>query len=315
MNKKLFLGIIFVLFSVFCLLNSKPSLAQLVTKLEAIPPRLELTVEKGEAAYSVLKVRNGGDSEQAVVVKIQDFVVQDDKGTPVPVEEQVSGRWAASTWVAVSPAKFVIKPGELKQLDLTVVVPDDALAGGHYAVVFYEPVQGIQIEGTKSAVALNVGTLVYITVPGPITENAFVSRMDLPKFSEYGPIPITTEIENLSDIHIQPVGAIEIYNWLGKLNSTLALEEGKNIFPGKSRIYENTWPQKWGFGKYKAYLKASYGTQGNILTATVFFWIIPWRVMAMVALLVLIGVLLFIYFRKKSEKPILETEKSSFSEE
>jgi hypothetical protein len=276
-----------------------------------------MTIEAGGVEHQILKVRNGGDSEQAVIVKIQDFIVKDDKGTPVPVEEEISGRWAASTWVTVSPDKFTIKPGELKQLDLVIVVPNEALPGSHYAVVFYEPAEGITIEGTKSAVALNVGTLLYITVPGPITENAFVSRITLPKFSEYGPIPITTEIENLSDIHIQPTGAIKIYNWLGKLNSTLALDsEGKNIFPGRSRVYENVWPQKWGFGKYKAQLEASYGTQGQALTAAVSFWVIPWRIIVATVLLILVVTLLVIYFkREKQRKEFVEEDKQVTVEE
>ncbi len=277
---------------------SSPVTAQQITKLTAIPPRLELKVDPGETKQDVLRLRNNGDSEMAVEIKVEDFVVSDSKGTPVPVDKKVSGRWAASSWIQVSPSKFIIKPGETKQLDLVVVAPDDALPGGHYAVVFYRPSLGGEAGQTASLTTPNVGSLLYITVPGVVEENAFVSRLEMPQLSEYGPVDITAEVENLSDIHIRPLGTIKIYNWLGKLDTTLKLEE-KNIFPGSSRVYENRWPTQWGFGRYKAQLEAGYGTKGQVLTAVTFFWVLPYRLMATIGLSLLVIILLLVYVRKR----------------
>jgi hypothetical protein len=50
-----------------------------------------------------------------------------------------------------------------------------------------------------------------------------------------------------------------------------------NIFPGTSRIYENEWPQKWLFGRFKAQLDGYYGQQNLPLTAMAYFWVIPYR--------------------------------------
>lgn len=282
---------------------SRKADAQSLVRMTAIPPRLEITADPGEIIAQQIKVRNESNTQLALQVKIQDFIVSDDKGTPVPVTEEVSGRWAASNWITVSPQKFLLNPGEIKPLDFVAVVPEDAAPGGHYAVVFYSPVteatSGQPGETTTGAasIAPNVGTLAYITVAGPVKEDARVIRFDLPKFSEYGPIKISTEVKNLSDIHIKPLGTIRIYDMLGRLNTSLKLEE-KNIFPGASRVYENTWKQKWGLGKYKAQLEAGYGTQGKALAATVFFWIIPWRIITVAVLIIALAVLLIIYFKK-----------------
>jgi len=273
--------------------------AQTVTKLVAIPPRLEVEVQPGEVAQKVIKVRNESDSEIGIQVKIYDFIVADDQGTPIPVDEEISGRWAASTWTHISPTKFILKAGETKELDLIIITPEDAAPGGHYAVVFYQPITGdLEVPGSASFVAPNVGTLLYLTVPGDITEEAFVRRMDIPKFSEFGPIKIITEIENLSDIHIKPLGVIRIYNWFDRLSTTLKLDE-QNIFPGRSRVYENTWNRKWLFGRYKAKLEAGYGTQGNTLLAVAYFWVIPWRVILVALLIIILITLLIIYWRRR----------------
>lgn len=273
--------------------------AQMVTKLVAIPPRLEIEVEPGKVTQQVIKVRNESDTEVGIEVKIYDFIVADNQGTPIPVAEEVSGRWAASTWTHVSPNKFVLKAGETKELDLIIITPENAAPGGHYAVVFYQPV-GATLEqpGSASFIAPNVGTLLYLTVPGKITEEAFVRRMDVPKFSEFGPIKIITEIENLSDVHIKPLGVIRIYNWFNRLATTLKLEE-QNIFPGRSRIYENTWEKKWLFGRYQAKLEAGYGSQGNTLLAVTYFWVIPWRIILVALLTIILTALLFLYWHRK----------------
>lgn len=282
-----------------------PVKAQQVIKLTAIPPRLEIAADPGEVIAQQIKVRNEGDSQLGLQIKVQDFIVADKEGTPVPVTKEISGQWAASLWMNVSPQKFLLNPGETKALDLVAVVPEDASPGGHYAVIFYSPVEGTagKQEGSltgATGISPNVGTLAYITVSGDIKEEARVIRMDIPKFQEYGPIKITTEIDNLSDIHIKPLGIVKIYDWFGKLKTTLKFEE-KNIFPTASRVYENTWRQKWGLGKYKAQLQAGYGTQGKALIATVFFWIIPWRVITIAVLTIILVVLLALYLKKPKE--------------
>jgi len=288
------------------LLSFRSVKAQGVVKITAIPPRLEInSVNPGQVVAEQLKVRNEGDSQITLEVKVQDFIVNDSDGTPIPVGEDVSNRWAASLWITVSPQKIALNPGETKTLDLVAVVPEDAHPGGHYAVVFYSPIENISLEQTSSSVAPNVGTLTYFTVAGDISEDARVSKMDINKFQEYGPIKIDTEIINLSDIHLKPQGVIKIYDMLGSLKTTLALEE-KNIFPGVSRLYENNWQQKWGLGKYKANLEASYGDQGKLLTATVFFWIVPWRVITIAILVVVLIALLIVYFKKPGKDQVLQ---------
>ncbi len=285
----------------FFLLLAGPARAQELTKITVSPPRLEAQVKPGQVLQKVIKVHNGGDSEMALQVRIRDFIVSDDQGTPLPVKAKLARKWAASTWVQASPMKFILRPGETKKVDVAIVVPQGANPGGHYAVVFFQAAGSSGNSETASAVMPSVGSLFYLTVPGPVKENAFVIRMDAPKLVEYGPVKITSEIENLSDIHIRPRGTIRVYNWLGRLNSTIKLDE-KNIFPGTVRRYDNTWQQHWGFGKYRATLTAGYGQQGRALVATIFFWVIPWHVIIAVILgLVLVGLGIW-WYRRRNDK-------------
>jgi hypothetical protein len=159
---------------------------------------------------------------------------------------------------------------------LTVLAPQDALPGGHYAMVLHSPDAKSTLQETGAAIQTNVGTLVYITVPGDIKQDARIDRFTAPSFSEYGPIPFNNIITNLSDIHIKPLGSIKITNWLGGKTADLLLED-KNIFPYTTRNFENLLDKKYLFGRYKAQFLAGYGTNGQALAATLYFWVIPWK--------------------------------------
>jgi len=304
MKKKLSLIILIIFLPVLALLT-KSVLAQQVVKITAIPPRVEnLTAEPGEVITRGIKVRNLSDQEMALETKISDFIVQDDKGVPIFLSDkaQTENRWALSQWVNVSPTRFILKPGETQALDLVIVVPEDAMPGGHYAAVLYQPTAGrVGTEGSATEIIPNVASLIYLTVSGDINEDAFVKRMDIPKFSEYGPIDIATEIENLSDVHIKPLATVRVYNLLNRLSTSLKLEE-LNIFPGKSRLYQNTWQRKWLFGRYKAVLDGTYGNQGQTLLATAYFWVVPWKIILIALLVSILTILLIAYFKKKREK-------------
>lgn len=278
--------------------------AQAITSITAIPPRLEITVEPGKAVTKIIKVRNESNSEKIISTSTKDFIVTDDKGTPIQLDEKTAStsRWAASQWIQISPTNLKLKPGETKSLTLTVIAPDDALAGGHYAMVLHTPNITTALKTTGSTVETNVGTLVYITIPGTINQEAKVTNFTAtPSFSEFGPIDFSSTIKNLSDIHITPAGSIIITNLLGS-KTKLTLDE-TNIFPNTSRDFTNTLDKKWLFGRYKAQINAAYGTAGGVLTATLFFWVIPWRLLILITTIIALVIALFILIKKNKAPP------------
>lgn len=290
--------------------------AQSIEGLSAIPPRLEITVNPDGAITKTIKVRNESDSDKTVTISIEDFVVNDNNGTPTVVTaSKEDNRWAASSWIQVSPSSVKLKAGETKSLNLTVLPPKNALPGGHYAMVIQSPDNNITLNTTGSSIQPRVGTLVYITIPGDINQNAVIKNFSAGKFFEFGPIDFATTIQNLSDIHIKPAGNITITNMIGMKSFVQFNKDGNNIFPGKTRDFENQLNKKWLFGRYKAELNAAYGSAGGVTTAVVFFWVIPWRLLILVgtAIAVLIAVIMIIRNKsggdKETEEKVDELEK------
>lgn len=291
----------------------KNSFAQSALGLTAIPPRLEITAKPGQVITKEIKIRNESKTEKTINTSTKDFIVTDDLGTPLQIEnsDQSSNRWTASSWIQVSPSKFRIKPGETKSLIMTIITPDDALSGGHYAMVLHTPNTDITINQTGAAVETNVGSLVYITVPGDITENASIKEFSAPKFSEYGPINFKTVITNLSDVHITPAGSINVYNTFGFKTAQIKLDD-TNIFPYTSREFLNTLNRKLMLGRYKAQINAAYGATGQLLTATIFFWVIPYK---LIAIAIAIVVIIILIIKTKSKKNTLPSNAAPKVEE
>ena len=286
-------------------LSAPKALAQNTVGLTTMPPRVEdIIIEAGQAETREIKVRNDSSVDRYITTSFKDFVVTDESGTPVQLGEvdAEQSRWAASSWLQISPTRFSLKPGETKSLMLTVIAPDNATPGGHYAMVLFTPDTLNLLNNTGSVVQSNVASLVYITIPGDIKEDATVNSFTAPKFSEYGPVDINTMITNLSDVHITPQGSIKITNMLGGTTANLPLDN-TNIFTYTSRELQNTLGKKWLFGRFKAQLQAAYGTQGQALTATLFFWVIPWRlIILLITLISIITSLIIIIRNQKSDQ-------------
>ena len=301
----------YLLIAISYLLLAKPLFAQVASNgLSAIPPRLELEVAANKANTQSIKVRNESSETKTIKISVRDFIVTDNKGTPNfidNIDEAANNRWAASSWIQLSQTSLTLKPGETKSLNLTVMPPENALPGGHYTAVVYSPETGSIGNNTGASVQTNVGTLVYVTVPGDITQKAIVQSFSAPKFSEFGPIDFKATIKNSSDIHIQPVGAITIKNWFGGKTAQLNLEQ-TNIFPYTTRDFKNTLDKKWLFGRYQANLNAVYGTAGGLISATIFFWVIPWRLIILITAAIAIITTLIIIIKKKSKNNPKTTE-------
>jgi len=131
-----------IFLSLITILATKTVFAQQVVSLVAIPPRVEnLTADPGEVVTKTIKLKNQGDNEMVVAAQIVDFIVNNNQGRPLFLtkEDNLNNRWAMSEWTTVSPSQFVLKPGETKEMDLIIIVPEDATAGGHYVAITYQP--------------------------------------------------------------------------------------------------------------------------------------------------------------------------------
>lgn len=289
--------------------------AQEILPITVAPAKQEVMVNPGEKTAVVVKFINQGTTPISGPLKAADFIVEDSEGTPIFLEENnqlPSPRFAAAQWVELPYDRITIAPKESVIIQAKINVPNDALAGGRYFGIYFEPggeIANPEAEsGAETPITIRLAALIYLRVAGSIEESAFITQLSAPRFLEYGPITIKAEIKNKGNYHIRPKGTISITSVFGKKIDEKIIKEA-NIFPDTSRFFENTLGQKWLFGKYKIDMTAAYGETGKVLTATVFTWIIPWRLIVIIILTIIIVSLLIsllIHRLKKHEVALQE---------
>jgi len=293
------------------LLNFQPIQAQTTLPLTVAPSRQEVAIDPGGTTAVNVKFYNRGDTPVAGLLKVADFIVQDNEGTPEFLEgpTQLSPRFAAASWVQLPYDRIAIAPKDKVSIQAKITAPLDARPGGRYIAIYFEPSGkptkiGYSKEGI-TPIAARIASLVYLRVSGPITEDAYVVQFSAPRFSEYGPILITTEILNRSSYHIRPKGTITLTDMFGRQIAQEKLKE-VNIFPDVTRLLETKIGSKWMFGKYRAELAAAYGETGKALTAVTYFWVFPWKIASagLLAVIIIILLISFSYrrFKRRQEK-------------
>lgn len=264
--------------------------------LSAIPPRVgddgSLVGDPGDTVQTQVRIRNNSNATVTVESYVEDFMVGEDGKTPIPVSEATNSNWSLAKWVTLVSPRNTIPAFGSATIPVVIQVPDDALPGGHYAMITHQPVdanstptQKGEIAG-QTAVNPRVGTLVYFKVNGDITENAVIRNIDIPKLSEFGPVPIKFEIENLSDIHVQPQTKVTIHDIFGRQIEDIEVRS-LNVFPYTTRAFETEWDRVWGFGRYTAEFNTAYGSQGKLATAVYSFWLIPYTLIAAILFILL----------------------------
>jgi hypothetical protein len=272
-------------------------------------PALVHKLNPGDRAEGITKIINRSSTTLTFKLSVQDYVVLDTQGTPsILPPNTLSNKYSAAAWIGVTPELFTLKAGDTQTINYYVQVPANARPGGHYAAIVYTPVVGQGVTGSGSTITSQLGSLFYITVNGPIHEQALITKFFANPFQEYGPVNILTEIKNLGDLHIAPKGTIAVSGLFFGQTQNL---DTHNIFPEAGRDYQNTVGQTLMIGPYKAVLLASYGNNNNLpLMATVYFWVFPWRITLVIVLAVVALILASLYYRKRKKDGSKKTKEA-----
>jgi len=299
--KKLFthVGIMCILFFVGHTVHAQSALLFTVS-----PARQQVIANPGEEFSLGVKFYNQGQEAVTGGIKVADFIVEDEKGTPTLVEDtkKALSKYSASAWITLPFSQMTIAGYDKNIIQAQVKIPADARPGGRYAAIYFEPEKAAQPQGEAGAsITPRIVSLIYIRVSGPIVESALISDLFAQSFYEYGPVEVSAKVMNKGDYHIRPKGSFTLFNTFGgKEDQTKLLES--NIFPESQRAYKATVGQKWMVGNYKIALNVQYGSREQFLTRTISVLIFPWRVITIILLSIIIFFILGSYFYRKIRK-------------
>lgn len=264
--------------------------------LEISPPVLELNANPGQTITVTLSLRDITSGPLVVTSKADDFGAKDETGNPeILLDETGATRYSLKYWFPTLPL-LTLQSQQQQKISIPIVVPANAEPGGHYGVIRFTGLPP-NISSTGVSLSASLGVLVLLRVAGTITEHLtdvqfFASQNGHTSgFFEYGPITLSERIRNTGDVHVQPVGYVSVYDMFGRrIDKVPVSNPTHNILPDSIRRFDQTLSQRYLFGPYHASYTVVYGESKQQLSASMVFWVIPWRliIIVLVALIALI---------------------------
>lgn len=267
--------------------------------LEISPPLLDLKADPGQTIKSEIRVRNVTKDTLVVKAQFEDFVASGEDGQPkILLNPEEKSPYSIKDWLGTTET-VTLAPEQRETIPITINVPQDASPGGHYGVVRFTGAPP-ELEGTGVSLSASVGTLILVNVAGDVKESASIEELFVSKdgkragLFEYGPLDFTLRIENDGNIHLQPKGTIQVTNMFGKTVYLSQLnQDSRNVLPGSIRKFEQSMGNKLLFGPYKLKADVVYGSNSQITSDTVTFWVIPYKIILGILLAILIVVFIF----------------------
>ncbi len=338
-QKLLILSIATMLLLLQPVLSPPPTLAQSNSSgginIQISPLPIELSTKPGTKTSADLRVRNAGSSTETLKATLKTFTEEGLDGKvvlhdPGPGDDYVN-------WVTFSKPTFNAPPGEWQTIKMNVNVPKSAAFGYYFAVQFElaNPPKTIPGQaGLRGAVAIFV--LLNAEAGGETRQAQVTDFVADHKSYEFLPANFTVRVHNSGNLHVAPRGSIFIYRGNKKVGDISVNSTAGNILPKSNRVFNASWSDgfpayqpvldgngkpildkngqpkqslKWDFthanrlrfGHYRADLTLVYndGTRDIPINGLVSFWVIPWRVLAvLVVIAIFIGIGLWASFGK-----------------
>lgn len=301
-----------------------------VKAITIFSPVVQLEADPGENVRGVVKIYNEEASDAALAASFESFEATGETGQPAFIPPQEKNSFLS--WFTIDQDSVVLKPQQAIIVPFTVAVPSNATPGGYYAAIFWQTVNNNGGPNSRVGVDSKIGTLVFLTVKGDAKELGMLEDFQVlgGDWQWQQPISFNIRFSNQGNIHLQPIGNIELAGWFGHKKIAINDEQGY-VLPGSVRnfelsyggfqaVRENWWRQFWdgtiseidnfAFGPITAKLTLHYGSHGQEATAMVNFWYVPLRLLSLLVGLMVFGiVMIFVNHRVKGLKKKMKNDK------
>ena len=305
-----------------------PALAADGINLTTSPLPVNLSVNPGQTVSTQLRIQNAASTTQKIKVSLMKFSAYGETGKPA-LQDRAPGD-DYFDWVSFSPSVFQAPPNQWMSVKMTIAVPKSAAFGYYYAVVFSPADQNPTGQGSKFIGSTAILVLLDVKSPNAKRSARVVDFKTDKKTYEFLPVSFSVRLHNDGNVHLLPAGTIYIKRGSKQVAAIPFNPQHGNILPNSYRVYTTSWSDgfpvyiektqdgrvvldkndqpvkqlQWDFtklphlkfGHYTANLLAVYdnGQRDVPMEASVSFWVVPWRIIAFVAVvggLAIIGLL------------------------
>ena len=268
------------------------------------PP--DIIIEPGKNFTINIVVTNITTEPANLQVIINDFTASSDEtGQPAILlnPNEFAPKHSLKRFVKPLP-NFSLKAGEKKSIAVNIAVPTNAVGGGYYGTVRFAPASAVNDSDNNVTLSSSVGSLILVRVPGDVKSQVSLASFDVrqggvPKnlFFSNKKISSVVRFQNEGNIQEQPFGKIQLKDRSDKVLAEYEINDidpRGNILPDTIRRFETKLDKIGNFGMYKLVGNFGYGTNGQLLSASTTFYIVPF--IFIVGFLGFVGLIIFLVF-------------------
>jgi len=255
------------------------------------PGKTDLSVQPGGTTNERVTVTNRTGSTTDFVVELEDFTAGTSSENVVQLLGDQRGPSSLKDFINPELTEFTLASGERITFNVDVTVPEDAEPGGRYGSVIVRQDAGGEDGGTGAQVVARLASLFLVEVEGDLTREGQLTDFRIAGPSSVfwdsdGPERYEILFANTGNVHVTPYGQITIKNIFGQTLKEIPID-AYFALPDSTR-YREIMHSVDGFqlGRYTAELNLNRSYEDKTDTASVSYWIIPWKVL-LVALLII----------------------------
>lgn len=266
--------------------------------VQVSPVRFDWDLNDGDERTGVINLKNYSERNYQVTVELEDFYVSDDSSEArffVPNASHPLFAYDVIDWIEISP-EIQLAPKEGRDIFFKVKVPEGTPTGGYYGALFFKTrAQEVGADNTKVLINQRVGVLLVMAVRGdqPIRLSGELKEFKAARRIFWSqPAELKTAIFNSGNLHFKALGSVEIHKFGRKIWSQEVAP--KVFYPNKLREITQEWDfSSWSFGFYRAKLNLASEDQGIKFSGETTFWVIPWK--TLLAIIILLSIIWLTY--------------------
>lgn len=257
------------------------------------PGRTEIEVNPGETVIQEVTITNRISDGRAFMLEVEDITGSKDGSSAVSLMGQERGPYSLRDYISFPEDTLTLKLGERARVPVKITVPPNAEPGGYYGSVL---VSTIQTTGADSATAprspiiARVGSLFFVRVKGEARTEGMtqsITLLDDKWWYEAGPINLGILYENTGSVHLNPYGKASVSNMFGEEVGFVELEPWF-VLPSSLRVREMEWDREFLLGRYTVTAEINRGYDDIVDEVSVSFWVMPWKIVGGVFLVLFI---------------------------
>lgn len=269
------------------------------------PLVIDKELKKRDIVTETITLTNTGGSLVRIYPTVNEISVDEGGQMKSFIEPSMLDDRATSitAWLEITRGRIELKPGETREVTLTIRVHPEVGAGEYHAFIGFP--QGSNRPEAEKAVLNGAVPGVIVRIGVDKVQNQFLrlERFAVEKFvKDSGEGEVSYTLNNPGNDPVVPKGEVIFYDNNGYEVSAIPVNsEGVSLAEGETVTFESAVPNNLKLGKYKAFLSVEYGKH---LTAslhdTAFFYVLPLKwVIAIFAVVLMLAILFALYVHKK----------------